>query len=203
MALTTALGGLIGGQGTNSSSQGSSVTNGTGSASSTSSPTFSVGHAGLQGILSNVLSSLVPSVASGGLSPNVQALQTQSANQINQNYASLGQRLNRFLAARGFGQSGQVGQAALQTDLGRQGALANNNANYSGLQLQQNNSLLSDALQYAFAAPGSTSASTTSSTGGSTWTNQANANAGLAGALAGILAGLNTGLNNGPAGTFG
>jgi hypothetical protein len=100
----------------------------------------------LQQTLSSVLQSLVPAVGSGGISPNVQATQTAADNETNQNYSSLGTRMNRFLAARGFGQSGQAGQTQLQTELSRQGAIGKNASNAANSQLGLDTGFLSDAL---------------------------------------------------------
>jgi hypothetical protein len=121
---------------------------------STFTPTYTGQQSTMQQLLAQVFSSLLPAAQSGGLSPNVQALATANANSINQNYQSLTDRTNRYLAQRGFGQSGLVGQNALQTEIARQGSLAANLSNASGQQLTQNNTLLSDALNFAFMNPG-------------------------------------------------
>jgi len=131
-------------------------------ATGTNTPTFSSSQSGLQSTLASLLQSFMPATGQTGLSPNVQAQETGSANTINQSYSQLGTRMNRFLAARGFGQSGQSGQTQLQTELGRQGALATNASNAAGQQLNLGSTYLSDALQLAFADPGSTSSGTTS-----------------------------------------
>jgi hypothetical protein len=70
--------------------------------------------------------------------------------------------MNRFLAARGFGQSGSTGKAAVQTELGRQGALAGNNSAAAGQQLNFDQALLGDSLLAAFNKVGDTSSGTTS-----------------------------------------
>lgn len=181
MGLTTALGGLIGGFGGSKSARTA-----TGESSGTTTPTYTTGQTGLQGALEKVLSTLLPGVASGEKSQNVQALETAGAEGVNRNYATLGDRMNRFLAQRGFGKSGKVGAAALETELGRQGALAKNATDAAGLQLDQNNELLSNALRFAFANPGS---STTNS-----YENVAPGSS-LASALAGSFAGFNSGMN--------
>ena len=137
-------------------------TNTSSTANATQTPTFSAAQTSLQGLLSGALSSLLPQVSSGGISPNVQATETQSANQINQNYSSMGDRMNKFLAARGFGQSGSTGKAALQTELGRQGALAGNASSAAGQQLNLDSTYLSDALMAAYAVPGSVNTGNTS-----------------------------------------
>jgi len=124
------------------------------------------GQSGLQGALADYFTSLVPSLTSGTLSPDVQAMKTASADQINQNAASSTDRTNSFLASRGFGQSGLVGQNALQTELGRQGDLAANESSYAGLQLNQNTQSLLAALNFATNPTGYTQAQNTN---GSQW----------------------------------
>ena len=138
------LGGSTGG--TSSSATGSEVTNKT--------PTYTGEQGGLQSALSMVLQSMIPAAGAGTISPNVQAVETGNADQINKTSASTGTAMNRFLAARGMGQSGQSGQVALQTELGRQAALGANASSAGGMQLQQNQSTLADALTFAFTNPG-------------------------------------------------
>jgi hypothetical protein len=140
-------------------------TQSTSNANATSTPQYSSLQSSLQSVLAPALSTLVGQTSAGGLSPNVQATETGSANQINQAYSQLGNRMNRFLAARGFGQSGQAGQTQLQTELGRQGALATNASTAAGQQLNLGPTYLSDALQLAFANPGSSSTGTTTGSG--------------------------------------
>ena len=143
-------------------------TSGTGSSANTYSP----GQTALQGKVGTTLSSLLDGVSTGTNSPNVQAVGTQNANQINQSYAGVGNQMNKFLAARGFGKSGATGSAALQTDLSRQSALASNTSNTAGLQLQQNAGFLSDALAAAYQATGNSTANqqnTTTSSSGNQW----------------------------------
>jgi hypothetical protein len=148
--------------GNSSKSQSSTATNTT--------PTYSPAQSSLQQTLLSAFQSILPNLTSGGIGPNVQAVQTQNAANINKSYSSLGDRMNKFLAARGFGQSGEVGKAALSTELARQGALASNNSDAAKMQLDQNNSWLKAALEAAFLNPGSSSAGTQSgSQSGSNW----------------------------------
>lgn len=134
------------------SAQQATQSSGTGSESKTFAPWQSL----LQSQLGQSLSQLVSSITGGGKTPGIQAEQNASADQINQNYSSLQDRTNQFLAARGFGKSGAVGSSALKMNLARQGDLAANNANYSGIQQNQNSTYLSDALGAAFNAMGAT-----------------------------------------------
>jgi hypothetical protein len=83
-------------------------------------------------------------------------METANANQINENSQSVGTQMNRYLAARGFGKSGTMGEAAEQTQLGRASALGANASAASGTQLSFDQSLLSDSLAAAFTSMGST-----------------------------------------------
>jgi hypothetical protein len=177
-------GGLIGGL---SNSADARTSTGNQTASSTSTPSYSPLQTGLQTTLGTYLQSLM---TPGQTSPAVTAQQNQSADQINRTYAGLGDRMNRFLAARGFGKSGKVGQAALQTELGRSSALAGNSAAYgkTNLDLQQNAASLAERMAYA-------NPSTTSNSSGN-WSSTA-AGSAAAGALAGTMAGLNNPMSSG------
>ena len=131
-------------------------------ASGSQNNTYTPGQSSLQDSLMSAFSKLLPGVASGAMSPNVTATQTQNADTINKSYAGVGDRMNRFLAARGFGQSGSTGKAALQTELGRQGALAGNNSAAAGQQLNFDQALLGDSLLASFNKVGDTSSGTNS-----------------------------------------
>jgi hypothetical protein len=138
------------------------------SATGTSTPTYSSGQTGLQAAL---ISALQPILSGTGYSPQVQALQTQAANQINSQYQTVGNTLNEQNAARGFGDSGTEGNDLLQTQLARSGALANNDANFANYSLNEFNTGLQDALSAAFANPGSSlTGNTTTNTNGTTST---------------------------------
>ena len=126
---------------------------------------YSEGQTGLQDTLLSAFQSLLPGLKSGGISPNVTAIQTQNADTINKTSAGMGERMQKFLAGRGFGQSGEGGKAQLQTELGRVGALAGNNAAAGQMQLNQNSTLLSDALAAAYKAMGYTGTETSNSKG--------------------------------------
>lgn len=147
--------GLSFGSSSGSTSQ-STQSSGTGSEQKTFSPwqTF------LQSQLGQSLSQMLTNIAGGGKAPGVQAEQNAGADQINSNFSGLQDRTNKFLAARGFGKSGTAGSSALKTELGRQGALAGNEANYSGIQQQQNQGFLQDALKAAFNEMGATGTQT-------------------------------------------
>ena len=126
------------------------------SSSGTQSTTFSPLQEALQGTIGSVFGSLVPSIASGSTPAPVTAMQTQSADQINKTSSGLTDRMTKFLASRGMGASGQTGKVALQGELGREGALAANSANYAAQGLNYGQGLLSQALAYAFNGIGQT-----------------------------------------------
>lgn len=137
----------------------------TGTSSGTQSATFSPAQSGIQGLLASLFQTLIPSMTSGQLSPATAAVTTGNADQINKNYATVGDTLQSKLAARGMAGSGQSGETTLQTELARQGAQAGNLEAGGASQLQQNNSSLLDALNYAFTSLGSSSSAAGASTG--------------------------------------
>jgi hypothetical protein len=124
--------------------------------STTNANTYSPWQTALQSLLGSSLSSQLSGASSGTLSPDVQAMEDNSANQINATAKSGEKNLNQNLAARGFGDSGATESGALATELGRQGSLAQNQSNFAGLQLNQNQNFLSDSLMAAFNAMGNT-----------------------------------------------
>jgi uncharacterized membrane protein len=92
--------------------------------------------------------------------------------------------MTKFLSSRGFGKSGLVGNDQVKVETARQGALANNSANYSSIQNDQNMTALQDALGTAFASPGSTvTSSQKTSSGGGIGGAAAGAASGFAAAL--------------------
>jgi hypothetical protein len=149
----------------------SGSTKSTTDSSASSQNTYSPGQTFLQQALTSLLSSIVPSLGTGTLSPTTTAQETSSADQINRTAKAGATGLQNSLAARGLGQSGQSGDVSLQTELAREGAQGSNIANFSAVQSQQNNSTLIDALQAAYTAlgssgTGSTSGSSSGSSGG-------------------------------------
>jgi hypothetical protein len=137
--------------------------------SGTKSNTYSPEQTGLMAALGNYLTGIIGG-SPGGTTPDVTAMKTASADTINKNSASVGDRSNRFLSSRGFGQSGLVGESNLRTELGRQSDLAANESSYAGLDVQQKQTGLLAALNYAFNPTGQTTSDTTSGTAsGSKW----------------------------------
>lgn len=154
---TTLLGGVAGGL-SNTTAARTSTSNQTygTSNSGSSTPTFNPMQTGLQGtILQNLNKTL-----NGGVDTTPMA--TAGTDAINKTYKSIGDRLNESLSARGFGNSGASGTAALQTELGRAGAIGDLQSQLQTYALQQQQDALGKALQFAFAAPGSTYTGSTS-----------------------------------------
>jgi hypothetical protein len=136
----------------------------TGTSTGTAASTFSPGQSSLQSQLGTNLSSDLTASGSGTLTPGTTAMETAAADQINKTSGGLTDRVNQFLAQRGFGKSGQTGKATLQGELGREAALGSNAATFAGQQQALNSNNLLAALNYAFTSLGQTTAGTTSGT---------------------------------------
>lgn len=155
------------GGGTNSSS--------TGMTANTYSPT----QTGVQNLTGTTLASDLTAANAGTLTPGTTAEETSAADQINKTSAAGTNRVTQFLASRGFGPSGQTGQAGLAGELARESSLGTNAATFAGQQNIMNSNNLLAALNYAFQSLGSTGASTGSS---SSW----GVSAGAGGAVPGF-----------------
>ena len=112
--------------------------------------TYGTGEKFFQDQLGSSLSACLDATNRGTLTPGVQAQKNAAADQINKTSGGLLDRVNSFLAARGFGKSGTTGKASLTSELGRESALGANDANFAQVQQTQNSSNLMAALQYAF-----------------------------------------------------
>lgn len=143
-------------------SYGSSQSASTGS--DTTAKTYAAPQTGVQNDLGTSLSKSLAAKDEGTLDPGVLAQKTQSADAINTQSSGLQDRLTRFLAQRGFGKSGESGKAVLSTELGRQAALGNNEANFANVQQTANGSNLMAALNYAFTSMGTNETGTSSGT---------------------------------------
>lgn len=124
--------------------------------------TFSAPQTLVQNQLGGNLSNDLAAANQGTLSPGVTAQKTQAADSINTEAGGLQDRVTKFLAARGFGKSGETGKATLQGELGRQAALGNNEANFAGQQNTLNQANLLAALNYAFNSLGQSATGSTS-----------------------------------------
>lgn len=163
----------------------------TGTSASTSTPTYS---APQQGVQDTVANSLQQSLESNGYTPQLKAAKNVAAGNINKTYSGVSDRADKFLASRGFGKSGKVGQTQLQTSLDRAGAMAQNEGNFASKALDQWNNSLAAALAFAFANPGATTTGQTASTAQSNTTDTTNTTGHENGSEWGVSAGVGGGI---------
>jgi hypothetical protein len=140
--------------------QSSGQTSGT--TSQSQSGVYSPGQTAIQNQVGTNLSSDLAAAAGGTLTPGTVAQETAADDQVNKTASGLTDRVNSFLAARGFGKSGSTGKATLEGELGREGQIGNNAATFAGQQNGLNQSNLLAALNYAFTQLGSTATGATS-----------------------------------------
>jgi hypothetical protein len=151
-------------------SYGQTTSSSTGSSTTSQKNAYAPGQTAVQGQTGTTLSRDLAAANAGTLSPGTTAMETNAADQINKTSSGLTDRVNQFLAQRGFGKSGQTGQTALQGELGRESQLGTNAANFAGMQTNLNQQNLLAALNYAFTSLGTTAASSGVSSGkGTDW----------------------------------
>jgi hypothetical protein len=154
-------------------SSGQTSSTATSSGTGTQQNVYSPGQTAVRDQTGTTLASDLAAANAGTLSPGVKAMETNAADQINKTSSGLTDRVNQFLAQRGFGKSGQTGKATLEGELGRESQLGTNAATFAGQQSQLNTQNLLAALNYAFTSLGSnvTQAGTTSGSGTSSGSN--------------------------------
>jgi hypothetical protein len=138
----------------------------------TTAPVFSGNQSGIQGDLYGQLHSALsnPFATSPLFNTLFGSMRNSAVGGLNQAYDGAQAGLTDQLASRGFGRSGMAPanlQALQSQRLGGIGSLQNSLAGQqAGMQLDQYNKTLQQALQYAFAAPGqhTTGANTTTGT---------------------------------------
>lgn len=142
MAFGTAISGLL----TGLSGMSGALNNR--SRTTTTTPTYSGPQYEMQSTAANTLQDRLRNPV------NLNPLKTAAIGKINQTYDGASDRLTDTLTSRGFGRSGKVGtnQAKLETE--RAGAIGSNESKFAGMQIDQNNQTLQQALQFAFAGPG-------------------------------------------------
>lgn len=121
--------------------------------SNTTTPTWSPDQQGIQG---DLFSWLKQQMSGSGPAP-MTAERNAATGTINSNYGDATARMNNALTSRGFGESGKVGTNLQKIELGRQGALAGNEAKFADLEQQQKNFVTNAGMKYAFQNPGQTS----------------------------------------------
>src|SRR5450631_2300451 len=112
------LGGILGAVGnTKAARTGTSSSTSTDTTSGTSTNSYSPLQLAMQGQTAGALGNLITK------GPDRTAAATTGTQAINQTYKGIGDSLQQSLAARGFGNSGASGKVALQTGIGRAGAV--------------------------------------------------------------------------------
>ena len=189
MALLAGLGSLLGGlSNTNGARTGTQSSTGTTSNTGTSTPTFSGLQQGLQSTAANALTSRI----NGNI--NTTPMATAGTEAINQTYKGIGDSLQQSLASRGFGNSGASGTAALQTEVGRAGAVGNLQNQLQSTALQQQQQAIQTAAGMAYASPGVSTSGTSAFGNSGSYTNPGSMAAGtLSGGLTSLLGGANMG----------
>lgn len=183
MAIMTALGGLLGGL-SNTTASRTGTTSSAATTSGSSTPTFSPIQSGLQGTTAGALQNFITK------GPNLTPAMTTGTDNLNTTYKGIGDRLAQSLASRGFGNSGASGTAALQTEVGRAGAVGSLQSQLEAAAQQQQLQALQSATGFSFAAPGNTNTGTSTSSGTSVAPGSVAAG-GLSGGLTAILSQLN------------
>jgi hypothetical protein len=175
MALTTALGALLGYK-SNTTAARTSTSDTTGS----NSPVFSPEQSSMQ---SSLAASLSDRLKNG---VNLAPMRTAGADTITKAYAGAGDQLSSTLAGRGFGNSGQLGTGMKDIAISQAGAKGNLEAQLQKYSLDEQDKTMSQAQSFAFASPGSSTTNDTTNVGaGSPFAG------GLAGGLNSYLGSLN------------
>lgn len=138
------------------------------SGSSNTSNTYSAPQTGVQNDLGTTLSGDLAAANKGTLSTGNTAALTSANDATNKTASGLTDRINRMLATRGFGASGQTGKATLQGELGRESQIGSNTSAAYTKQGNENSSNLLAALNYAFTSLGSGTTAQGQSSGSST-----------------------------------
>jgi hypothetical protein len=81
-------------------------------------------------------------------------LKTAAISGVNQTYEGLQGRMEQALAARGFNQSGKLPLNLRALELGRLGDIGSLESKFAGMQIDQENRLIDEAMRYGFANPG-------------------------------------------------
>jgi hypothetical protein len=177
------LGGL---SNTAASRTGSQQSTTVGGSTSTSTPNFSPLQTAMQGATGSELTDFIKK------GPDLTPAMTAGTDTINTTYKGIGDRLAQGEASRGFGNSGASGTQALQTEVGRAGAVGNLQASLEAQAQAQQLQALQTATGFSFAAPGSTTTSATTGTNSGTYTEPGSVPAGvLSGGLTTLLSQLN------------
>jgi hypothetical protein len=178
MALTTALGSILG-----FASNTKDARTSTGSESTSTAPSYSP----MQSQVQNQTGQTLLDRLTKGV--DLTPLRTQGSDQINKAYKGVGDRLSESLAARGFGSSGAVGAGMREIELSKAGAMGSLENSLQSHALEEQDKTLDEASNFGFRNPATSSTSVGSSVGaGSPFAG------GLAGGLTAYLQQLNQAL---------
>jgi hypothetical protein len=114
---------------------------------STQTPTYTPEQTQLQQTLAGRLTSRLNTPA------NLDPLKVAATSEVNRGFDSAETRLTERLAARGFGKSGKLALGTKGLEIARAGALGDLESKFSGLQLDQENRSIDDAMQFSFGNP--------------------------------------------------
>lgn len=120
-------------------------------------PTYTAGQTALQDQTQGILSSRLANPGAV-----FDPLKTQALDANNQNFNSANDRLETTLAGRGFAGSGKFAGGLRSNEIGRIGGADKINSNFAGMEVDQQNKNLKDALRFSFANPGGKSTGTQS-----------------------------------------
>ena len=181
------LGGLLGIAGnTKAARTGMQTSTSTDTTNGTQTHSYSPTQMALQGTTAGALSNLITR------GPDLTPAMTTGTEAINNTYKGIGDSLSQSLAARGFGNSGASGTAALQTGIARGAAVGNLQAQLEAAAQAQRLQALQTATGFGFANPNTTTTGTDTRTTNGTYTNPGSATAGgLSGLFTGALGGVN------------
>jgi hypothetical protein len=91
---------------------------------------------------------------------SLQPLRTAAVEGINRRFRDAPSVVSQKLAARGYGSSGKMGNTLYRMESDRLSGLGDLDAKFAGLQLDQENRIVDEAMRYGFASPGQTSTQT-------------------------------------------
>jgi hypothetical protein len=79
---------------------------------------------------------------------------------VNKTYLGVNERIQKAASERGYGNSGVVGKNIFDAEISRAGDIGDVEGKFAGLQLDQENKIVDQALRFAFAGPGEQRTST-------------------------------------------
>jgi hypothetical protein len=112
-----------------------------------------------QQAIQGTLRGLIEQRMNGG-GTSLQPLRTAAVEGVNRRYRDAPAIVSQKLAARGYGSSGKMGNTLYRMESDRLSDLGDLDAKFAGLQLDQENRTVDEAMRYGFASPGNASTQT-------------------------------------------